>query len=322
MRMEIWADVVCGWAYIGKRRVEKAVEGLDVEVVWRPFRIDPMAPERAVPFEEAVADPMVEDALRQCTPDELTPGENRVRMSLIAAEEGFGWRWGAAWRASSHDAHRLIALALDAGGSGLQDAVAERVLKAHFIDGLDISGRETLHRIAAEAGFAEGAELLDGGAGDELVRELLLRGKAIGVETSPTIVVGGRALAGAQSPAVIRAFVLEGGEEPRRLPEEVERLRMAESLLDLRDPLGALVLLKPLLDEHGEDRGVLTVAGRAYFASAQLGRARTVLERLVAAVPDDAYARHLLGRTLQRQGLREEAEPHLRMASAMSPEYG
>jgi len=319
MRVEIWADVVCGWAYIGKRRVEEAVEGLDVEAIWRPFQIDPMAPARAVPLEEALADPMMDAALRSCAPD-LTPGENQVRMSLIAAQEGFGWRWGAAWRAASHDAHRLIALALEHGGAGLQDAAAERVMKAHFIDGLDISDRASLHRIAAEAGFPEGAGLLDEGAGEAAVRELLLVGKAIGVKTSPTIVVGGRALAGAQSPEAIRDFVLRGGEE-RRLPEEVRRLRMAESLLDQRDPLGALTLLRPLLDEHGTDVNVLLLAGRSYYASAQLGRARAVFERLVDKSPGDAYVRHLLGRTLQRQSLLDEAAPHLRLAGVMAPEY-
>jgi predicted DsbA family dithiol-disulfide isomerase len=319
MRIEIWADVVCGWAYIGKRRVEKALDGLDVEVVWRPFRIDPTAPAKAEPYEEAMADPMADAALRRCAPG-LTPGENRVRMSLIAAEEGLGRPWGPAWRASSHDAHRLIALALEHGGPALQDAVAERVMKAHFVDGLDISDRATLHRLAAEAGFAGGGALLDAGAGDALVRELLLKGKAMGVSTSPTIVAGADALAGAQPPEVIRDFVL-GARPARRLPEEVERYRHAESLLDQRDPLGALTLLEPLLDAHGDDRNVLLLAGRCYYLSAQLGRARATLERLVAAAPDDAYARHLLGRTLQRQGRDAEAAPHLRMAAAMAPEY-
>ncbi|MFD2355874.1 tetratricopeptide repeat protein [Nonomuraea ferruginea] len=142
----------------------------------------------------------------------------------------------------------------------------------------------------------------------------------MGVRTSPTIVAGSEALAGAQSAEVIREFVL-AARPARRLPEEVERYRHAESLLDQRDPLGALALLRPLLDEHGDDRNVLMLAGRCYYLSAQLGRARAVLERLVAATPDDAYARHLLGRTLQRQGHAEEAGPHLRMAAVMAPEY-
>lgn len=324
MHIEIWADVVCPWAYIGKRRLETALRDLvpagdPAVVVWRPFRIDPTAPAQATPLEEAHRDPLVDAALRQCAPG--APGaENPVKVSAVAAGEGLGPRWGAAWRADSHDAHRLLALAYEHGGATLQDAVAERVMKAHFIDGTDISGRRELKTIALEAGFGDGATLLDTDAGEESVRELLLIGKARGIRTSPTIVLGDRALAGAQSPEVIREFLASGGRR-RDLPDEVERLRYAESLLGRRDPLGALVLLRPLLQEHGGDPNVRHLAARAYFASAQLGRARAVLEQLVADRPDDSYARLMLGRTLQRQSLDEQAAPHLRMAAAMSPEY-
>ncbi len=324
MRIEIWADVVCAWAYIGKRRLEKALTGWDgapVEVVWRPFRIDPTAPPRATPLEELYRDPMVDDALRACAPH-LTPAQNRVRVSAVAAAEGLGPRWGAAWRADSGDAHRLIALAGETGGAPLQDAVAERVLKAHWIDAADIGDPAVLAAVARDAGFVEGPALLATGAGRDLVAERLLTGKARGVRTSPTLVAHGRALAGAQPPEAIRGFLADAAAHPSRpVPAEVERLRLAESLLTARDPLGALTLLRPLLDEHGDDRGVRLLAARAYYASAQLNRARATLERLVADHPDDSYARHLLGRTLHRQNDAGAAR-HLTLAAAMTPALG
>ena len=49
MRIEVWADVVCPWCYIGKRRLEKAIAGFEhgeeVEVVYRSYELDPFAPE-------------------------------------------------------------------------------------------------------------------------------------------------------------------------------------------------------------------------------------------------------------------------------------
>lgn len=313
MRVEIWMDVVCPWAYIGKRRVERALVDLDedVDVVWRPYRIDPTAPVPAEPLAEALRDPVADDALRACAPD-LSPAENRLRVDRIAAKEGLGPPWGAAWRASSHDAHRLIALAEPAG---VQDAVVEALLRAHFVDAVDISDREVLAGVVGDA-FPEGPALLAGDAAEERVRELLLEGRARGIRTSPTIVVGDRALAGAQPPDVIAEFLAEGG-EGRSVPAEVDRYRWAESLLEQRDPLGALVLLGPLLAEHGDDRSVRLLAARAWYASAQLGRARAALEELVADHPGDAYAHVLLGRTLQRMSQGEQAVPHLRLSSAM-----
>jgi Flp pilus assembly protein TadD len=101
------------------------------------------------------------------------------------------------------------------------------------------------------------------------------------------------------------------------VPAEVERYRWAESLLEQRDPLGALALLRPLLAEHGHERSVRLLAARAWYASAQLGRARAALEELVAEHPADAYAHVLLGRTLQRMSRGEEAGSHLRLSGAM-----
>jgi predicted DsbA family dithiol-disulfide isomerase len=304
MRVEIWMDVVCPWAYIGKRRVERAVAALGepVEIVWRPYRIDPAAPVPAVPLEEALPD--------------ATPPEHGTGMARIAAREGIGPRWGAAWRASSHDAHRLIALAEPAG---VQDEVVEALLRAHFVDAVDISDRQVLVDVVADV-FPEGPAFLADGGGEERVRELLLQGRARGIRTSPTIVSGTRAIAGAQPPEVIGELLAEGGER-RPVPAEVERYRWAESLLEQRDPLGALVLLRPLLAEYGGDRAVRLLAARAFYASAQLGRARAALEELVSEHPTDAYAHVLLGRTLQRLGRPEEAEPHMRVGGALVPGY-
>ncbi|MGW2089202.1 DsbA family protein [Streptomyces sp. NPDC001880] len=336
MRIEIWADMVCPWAYIGKRRLEKALvdwDGEPVEVVWRPFRIDPTAPVPATPQEEAAQEEQSpHEPLRDVHDGETpqacalgpVPAEHGLPIAIaeIAAAEGLGPTWGAAWRASSHDAHRLLALAYQHGGADLQHALAEAVMKAHFTEGRDISRANVLEQLATGAGFPEASTLLADGAADRQVKELLLTGKARGITTSPTLVVGGEALAGAQQPEVIADFLRgAAGQEYRKLPAEVERLRYAESLLDKRDPLGALALLQPLLAEHGDDPGVRLLAARAYFASAQLRRAASVLEDLVARTPDDSYARLLLGRTLMRQGRTEAASVHLSLASAMTPEY-
>ncbi|MGW0816975.1 DsbA family protein [Streptomyces viridiviolaceus] len=330
MRIEVWADLVCPWAYIGKRRLEKALAtpalaGLGAEVVWRPYRIDPTAPSQATPADEAAmagAGPATATDPLQCAVPPSPAGAAPGLLTQIAAEEGFPTGWGPVWRASSHDAHRLVTLAYENGGSTVQNEVVEQVLKAHFLDGADISDRSLLHDIADRSGIAGAAHLLDSGAADQEVRNHLLIGKARSIATSPTLVVGDRALAGAQPPEVIVDFLTAAaGARSREMPEEVRRLRWSESLLEQRDPLGSLILLQPLLDQHGDDLNVRRLATRCYFHSAQLSRAHDMLRQLVADAPDDSYARLMLGRTLQRLGSDEEAAVHLKMAAAMTPDF-
>ena len=59
MKVEIYSDVACPWCYIGKRRFEKALAEYpaagEVEVVYRPFQLNPQAPATAVPLTKALA---------------------------------------------------------------------------------------------------------------------------------------------------------------------------------------------------------------------------------------------------------------------------
>lgn len=213
------------------------------------------------------------------------------------------------------DALRLLVLAEEHGGATLQNRVAEELLASH-----DLRDRAELAAVAARAGFAEGGALLASDSGEKRLRELLLIGKARGIGVSPTLAVGDQHLEFALSPTTIADFLVSCA-VVKPLPAEVRRLRWAEALVGRNDPLGALVLLEPLLADFGDDPNIRRVAASAYFGSAQLGRAEAVLEAMLAEHPDDSYARVLLGKTLKRRGRGAEAETHLRMAAAMTPEY-
>lgn len=330
MRIEFWADVTCPWAFVAKRRLDAAIAGgaevaeaaEAAEVVWRPFRIDPTASGVGEPLDDDLRDPVVGMELRR-VPGLAAPERVYLRMSDVAAEAGIEGGWRPAWRVATGDAQRLLYLAYEQGGAALQSAVAERLFVAYFIDGLDIGSSEVLATSAAAAGFPEGAKLLATGAGEAEVRELMLIGKARGVATSPTLFAGDRELSGARSDAEIAEFLKNASSDgdARRRPEEVERLRWADALLEAGDSLGALTLIAPLAAEHGQDPNVRRVLAAGYFGSAQLGKAREVLEAMVAGDPGDSYARMLLGRTLKRMGLAEVAAGQLRIAGAMTPDY-
>lgn len=103
------------------------------------------------------------------------------------------------------------------------------------------------------------------------------------------------------------------------MTDDLAAYRAAAVLYDAGDPFGAARELEPLMAGDSTPKSVLELAGRAYFRSAQLGRAEAAFERLVERDPSDAYARFALGRTLERQSRRDEAAACYRIAAAMDP---
>jgi thioredoxin-like negative regulator of GroEL len=95
--------------------------------------------------------------------------------------------------------------------------------------------------------------------------------------------------------------------------------RRAILFFEAGDPIGAARLLEPIVEAEPAHSDVRLLLARAYYHSAQLGRAEKQLQVLVERDPTDHYARFILGRTLERRSRPAEALPHLRVAAAMHP---
>ena len=96
----------------------------------------------------------------------------------------------------------------------------------------------------------------------------------------------------------------------QRLYEQADYLRAAEALVELVDE----ATLDGTLHNTTDLRLLLA---RAYFRSAQLGRAESTLRVIVEETPTDGYAHMLLGRTLQRRGRHDEARRWLTLAEIL-----
>ena len=94
--------------------------------------------------------------------------------------------------------------------------------------------------------------------------------------------------------------------------------RTAYDLLERRAPVEALDVLEPALTEDPKNTGLRSLKAWALLIRAQLTKAEETLTSLVEDHPDDVWARHALGRALERQSRHAEALPHLRLAAAMS----
>ncbi|MET7608407.1 tetratricopeptide repeat protein [Streptomyces avermitilis] len=100
-----------------------------------------------------------------------------------------------------------------------------------------------------------------------------------------------------------------------------ERWERAQMFFDAKDYAVAARILDRLVDEVPEQTGPRLLLARSYYHSAQLGRAEAELRVLVERDPVEHYARLMLGRTLQRQGRDDEADSHLRIASALAGDF-
>jgi predicted DsbA family dithiol-disulfide isomerase len=193
--VEIYSDVVCPWCFIGKRRFESALSRFggrdEVEVVWRPFQLDPTAPREPVPVTRAYE-------RKFGGPEQATRIIDHV--TEVAAADGIEFHLDKGLRANTFDAHRLIEWARL---QGMQSAMGERLFEAYFAEGLDVADHATLAALAGEAGLnaGEAAAFLASDEGVEELRSELGHALELGITSVPTFVFEGAwAVPGAHDP--------------------------------------------------------------------------------------------------------------------------
>src|SRR3954468_9777445 len=96
-----------------------------------------------------------------------------------------------------------------------------------------------------------------------------------------------------------------------------DEFRRAEVFLAAGQPTEAARILERVVEAAPESTAALELLARALFASAQLGRAESVLRTLTDRCPDDGWGWAALARTLERQSRHDEAVVPRRFASAL-----
>jgi len=182
VKIEIWSDVVCPWCYIGKRRLEHALSEFEhadeVEIAWRSFQLNPDTP-------AGTAVPTLEYLVRRFGPQ---ASQMTGRVAALGRDEGLDLDFDAALTVNTLDAHRLLHLAAD---QGVGDAAKERLLRAHFTEGADLSDPETLVRLAGQAGVDpdRAREVLGGTEYADAVRADIELAQAFGATGVPFFVI-------------------------------------------------------------------------------------------------------------------------------------
>jgi predicted DsbA family dithiol-disulfide isomerase len=140
----IVSDMVCAWCYLGMIRWRQALASLPQVrpvVTWLPFELNPDMPkvgmDRGAYFDQKFGR------------DRRFEVERRVVEAAMAA--GIALDYGRIRRMpNTHKAHMLMSVASELGCA---DDLHDRLVRAHFEQGLDIGCEETLLELACSAGM-------------------------------------------------------------------------------------------------------------------------------------------------------------------------
>ena len=145
LRVDMIADLICPWCYLGKRRLDSALSAVrgPSALRWLPFQLNPDMPAAGLGFEEYLASKFGDPAKVQPGLDELT------RAGLT---EGIRFRFDLMKRVpNTLNAHRLMKFA-ESEGAGTA-AIAEGIFSSFFEEGQDIADREVLIEVGGNNGL-------------------------------------------------------------------------------------------------------------------------------------------------------------------------
>lgn len=209
MRVEFWGDLVCPWCYIGLANLDRALAGYpaEVQVVFRSFQLDPVAP----PDPRPAVDHLIE---RYGSSREQVLGMMH-QVSSVAAGAGLVCRLEQSRVGRTLDAHRLLHLAATAG---VQLDLARRLFVAHFAESRSLFDPDSLLDIAVASGLAENEvrTVLDGDLYTDDVARDMAQAQAYGITGVPFYVIDGAfGVSGAQPAGRLLAALTHAGTRGR-----------------------------------------------------------------------------------------------------------
>jgi predicted DsbA family dithiol-disulfide isomerase len=195
IKIDLFSDPICPWCFIGKRRLEAALEtrpDLDVSIQWHSFQLNPMMPLEGMDREDYLA-------LKFGNPGNARRLYDNI--SAVGAQAGIFFAFeNIARTPNTLRAHRLIRYA---GHTGRQSDTVEALFNAYFLDGFDIGDIQVLADLAARTGLdrAETFAYLETDEDLDLIKAEDMQARQLGVQGVPFYILEEQyAISGAQEP--------------------------------------------------------------------------------------------------------------------------
>ncbi|PLS20565.1 DsbA family oxidoreductase [Neptunicoccus cionae] len=183
-KLDIISDPICPWCFIGKTKLDRALEkhpDHDLVIEWHPFQLNPTMPAEGMDRREYLE-------------TKFGGKEGAVRtygaIAQAAEDAGIDINFEGIKRTpSTLNAHRLLHWA---ALEGHQNAVVDRLFKAYFKDGQDISDMDVLVGIASGVGM-DGEmvrRLLNGDQDAKEIQERDASARERGISGVPCFIIG------------------------------------------------------------------------------------------------------------------------------------
>jgi predicted DsbA family dithiol-disulfide isomerase len=198
MLLEIFADTVCPWCFIGKRRLMRALSArpqAGLQLRWRAFQLNPGMPAAGIDRSQYMTAKFGSLERAQRVFD---------NVARVGRHEGIDFRFDLVRRTpNTLRSHRLVQAAARLGRDGL---MLDRLFTAYFSEGADIGEAAVLSRLAEDAGLpGDIAETAIGGSPEiDMALNEDFQSRRLGITGVPYFIFNGRfGLSGAQEPEVL-----------------------------------------------------------------------------------------------------------------------
>jgi predicted DsbA family dithiol-disulfide isomerase len=195
LKVQIWSDIMCPFCYIGKRRIEEALQNFEhkeaVEIEWKSYQLD-------ASFIASPEDNMVEHLAEKYRKDNDWAQNMLDNMTQNAKTAGLDFHFEKAILANSFNAHRLLHLAKK---YNLANDLEELLFKAYLTEGKNVNDLDTLSKLGIEVGLdsEEVSQVLNSDTYGAEVKKDQEEANAIGVQGVPFFVLDNKyAISGAQ----------------------------------------------------------------------------------------------------------------------------
>jgi predicted DsbA family dithiol-disulfide isomerase len=240
LSISVWSDIACPWCYVGKRRLEAAIElyraqsganAEPIEVTWRSFELDPRTKDASdkTPYVQRLANKYGKS---------ISQAQGMLdNMTRTGADNKIAFNFADAVAANTFNAHRLLQWALDTdhqrSTEGAQIKLKEAFVKAHLEQGVDLGKTTELLSVVDSVGLDvdRASAIL---ASDEYASDVRAdeeEAQMHGITGVPFFAIGRFGVAGAQASETLLGVILRAVDEEKLAKQERAQVDSAEGAI-------------------------------------------------------------------------------------------